>query len=231
MVRSKVALVADAGKLADRVDQVLDLGTDITKLLDAYFDPTGKFAGEMFDSLGINESNEFHADDLVAASLLDVRFGPRAVRRILVDKEFDAGLHAVKNSWKFEEMASSDPIYYATVDFYRAIRRLPGVGDTKTSKLLARKRPDLVPIGDSVILSVLGIRGDQAWWRPLATVVGSGGRMATLLSLRPIGVDVSKLRLLDVALWMLGSNSRIAKAVRKQVLGDGAPWPTNRDTR
>ncbi|WP_368245607.1 DUF6308 family protein [Janibacter sp. Y6] len=37
---------------------------------------------------------------------------------------------------------------------WSAVRKLHDVGVTRTSKLLARKRPNLIPIYDSVILSV-----------------------------------------------------------------------------
>ena len=58
-------------------------------LVDAYFDPTRGFAGGLFDGLdpgGLladNPSDRFTVDDIAAASLLDVRFGPTAVRALL----------------------------------------------------------------------------------------------------------------------------------------------------
>jgi hypothetical protein len=53
------------------------------RLLVSFFDPDGPFAGSTFDDLPNNPRNEFSASDLLAASLLDVRFEPRAVRALL----------------------------------------------------------------------------------------------------------------------------------------------------
>ena len=44
----------------------------------------------------------------------------------------------------------------------RALRELPGVGATKASKLVARKRPRLRPIWDSVVTIVTGAV-EQQW--------------------------------------------------------------------
>jgi hypothetical protein len=54
-----------------------------TKLVAAFFDPARPFAGATFDTLPDNPPNTFTASDLVAVSLLDVRFEPRAVRQAL----------------------------------------------------------------------------------------------------------------------------------------------------
>ncbi|OZB88551.1 MAG: hypothetical protein B7X41_07570, partial [Microbacterium sp. 14-71-5] len=41
------------------------------------------FAGSLFDDLGDNPPDRFTTDDLLAASLLDVRFKPEAVRALV----------------------------------------------------------------------------------------------------------------------------------------------------
>ena len=49
-------------------------------LVDAYFNPDSTFAGDLFDTLGARAPYEVTRDDLLAVTLLDIRFGPRAVR-------------------------------------------------------------------------------------------------------------------------------------------------------
>lgn len=51
-----------------------------------YFDPRHPFAGQMFDSLGRNPADVITSDDLLAVTLLDVRWTPLAVRRLLTDQ-------------------------------------------------------------------------------------------------------------------------------------------------
>ena len=54
------------------------------ELVKDYYSETGPFAGRLFDELPNNIPNEFTPEDLVAASMLDVRFNPKAVRALLV---------------------------------------------------------------------------------------------------------------------------------------------------
>jgi hypothetical protein len=55
----------------------------LSLLLAAYYDPAGGFAGATFDTLGANPRNEITRDDLLAVAVLDVRWRPAAVRRLL----------------------------------------------------------------------------------------------------------------------------------------------------
>jgi hypothetical protein len=67
--------------LGARIIEVAEAPAD--QLLVAFFNTGGPFAGSTFDDLPDNPRNEFSASDLLAASLLDVRFEPRAVRALL----------------------------------------------------------------------------------------------------------------------------------------------------
>jgi hypothetical protein len=75
------------------------------------------------------------------------------------------------------------------------------MGGTKTSKLLARKRPGLVPIQDSVVLEALG-RPDRLW-EPLRLKLRSdlGDALAELHAEAALASDVPLLRVLDVLVW------------------------------
>jgi Family of unknown function (DUF6308) len=48
-----------------------------------YFDPVQPFAGQTFDSLGNNPPDQIIPDDLLAVTLLDVRWTPLDVRHLL----------------------------------------------------------------------------------------------------------------------------------------------------
>ena len=97
---------------------------------------------------------------------------------------------------------------------------IDGVGPTRASKLLARKRPELVPIVDSVILDALRLRGEA--WRPLAQALQDPRLRREIDRLRPprVNKSISTLRLLDVVVWMSCSRSSAVVKVQMEL---GAP--------
>jgi hypothetical protein len=62
----------------ERVD--ISLRPPAHELVAAYFNPVGNFAADTFDTLGTNSPGRITIDDLLAASMLDVRVMPLAVR-------------------------------------------------------------------------------------------------------------------------------------------------------
>lgn len=94
---------------------------------------------------------------------------------------------------------------------------MAGVGRTHRSKLLARKRPRLVPIVDSVIRSALTPLLGQDEWVSLREAFREHSELRSgIEGVRPLGgaADVTLLRLLDSAIWMWCSNGRGAKRAR-----------------
>lgn len=123
---------------------VSDRGAD---LVATYYDEDGPFAGCLFDELPDNDPVRFTPSDLVAASLLDVRFGPRAVRKLLVESdELNVLLEALGPDRPLWELSDLRP----AAALWKAMRDVP-IGPTRTSKLMSRKRPKMLPILDSVI--------------------------------------------------------------------------------
>lgn len=212
--------------LAEQIDQVLSVPR-LDDLIAIYFDSaaTNAFAGTTFDALGSNPADRFVVDDIVAASLLDVHFGPPAVRRLIEIAEFDDDLAALDNA---QQIWDTDVDLIKRLNELRLrLQALPGVGVTKASKLLARKRPALAPIQDSVVRQVLGLEPDMGWRgfvAELAVALGSETRRRALESVRPPQAQISHLRVLDVSLWMLGSKSRNAQAARLSVGLSKQPW-------
>lgn len=213
----------------DRVEQVRDRILDIVskhgqEFVGAYYDENNGFAGDMFDSLGENPSDRFTSDDLVAASLLDVRFGPAAIRDLLVNRRANHLLEAVpngpdKNLWNTELHPDS-----GAWKLWEHLVKIEYIGPTRASKLMARKRPHLMPILDSVIVDNLGL-GRRAQWETLAAALDDDETRIAIDRLQEAvtGSKPSTLRLLDVATWMRHSQSRRAKAVRSRV---GSPSTT-----
>jgi hypothetical protein len=191
------------------------------QLVAAYFDPERGFAGDMFDGLhphGLlanNPSARFTGDDIAAASLLDVRFGPTAVRRLLGSSDIAAALSDVPE--RIALWAVGDEDFRAASRLWSLVREVPGVGRTRASKLLARKRPELVPIVDSVIARALHLGVET--WHPLALALQDDAVRQLIGALRPehVSDQLSILRLLDVVVWMSCSRSRSAVEVQLEV--------------
>ncbi|MBD8871151.1 DUF6308 family protein [Nocardioides donggukensis] len=218
-----MAQQTDPGEARRRIDQLVG-SPHAQPLVDAYFEPERGFAGSVFDGLdeyGLladNPPGRFTGDDIAASSLLDVRFGPKAVRTLLTSQELADALDAVPPRCPLWE--ADQPELQAASGLWSLIREIPGVGRTKASKLLARKRPELVPIVDSVISEALQLRFDT--WRPIADALKDEGLRQRIDDLRPTRVTkpISTLRILDVVVWMSCSRSKAAVQVQLEV---GAP--------
>ncbi len=197
-----------------RIDEVLAT-PGIERLVEAYFRPGGPFAGETFDLLGDNPPGVVTRDDLLATTLLDISWRPPALRQLLEPGRFDGHLAAVPadiDLWQADAR-----VLQAATDFQESLRKLDGVGSVTASKLLARKRPRLVPIHDRVVLRVLAPPKGR-FWATLAEALEDEALRVRIEELRPSGVgSPSLLRLLDVAIWMRDSGSGTAIAARREI--------------
>jgi Family of unknown function (DUF6308) len=192
-----------------------------SSLVSEYFNieknPT--FAGHDFDRLGKSVSGDdefkFTSNDLLSLCLLDIRPRPEAIRQII----------AGSFNHILEGLTPGIPIWHMTEEMYdnalvawTTLTSINYLGSTSTSKILSRKRPELIPIQDSVIERVLGF-GKNAWWKSLREVLGDEGLRDSIDALydNRFGPRPSTLRILDVATWMLGSKSREVKEIRMLV--------------
>lgn len=181
------------------------------ELVKDYYAETGPFAGRLFDELPNNTPNEFTPEDLVAASMLDVRFNPKAVRALLVAPDEVNGLLSRlgpdRPLWETRDLSAAN-------DLWGQLRRVP-IGRTRVSKLLARKRPAMLPILDSVISKHLHLDGARDRWVLLRDALNDEPLRQAIDGMAPPGVSKpSTLRLLDVATWMSYSESRNARRAR-----------------
>lgn len=208
------------------------IGGDAYRLVEAYYNPAPQaylgakdvlFAGRYFDELPGNYSRFFTVGDLAAASLLDVRFGPHTVLELLERDQCNALLAEIPTGVTLWE-ATAEQLDEASAawQLWRRLVSIPGVRQTRASKLLARKRPHLMPILDSVIVERLGLDGLDGW-QALRVAVTPELRVR-IDELAQAATDhaaarPSTLRLLDVATWMRYSRSTQAKAVRQALEG------------
>lgn len=185
-----------------------------------YFDESNgapAFTGACFNSFGGSSdwrtpSNGFDCTDLVAISMLAVNVPAAAVLRLLNERDELCQRIARHLAQIPRDLSISDPKgrgllnedASAVWEAYWLLRRLPGVGDTIASKLLARKRPYLVPVSDSVVRALAA--PGASWWKCIAEYFADGQRVARLREIRDATAtpDLPLLRVLDIAVWMRG---------------------------
>lgn len=189
---------------------------NLRKAVRLYFAPGTKFAGETYDSLGYNDPSKITTEDLLAVTLLDVSWRPSAVRSILVDQadKISELLCEIDNNTTLWDLDHGCNNLLKAECLWNLIDDLDGVGPTKTSKLLARKRPLLVPITDRIIVSAIG--DGKNWWRTLRYCFTQETFRQIIDQLRPQEAEnASLLRIFDVSIWILHSKSRDALKARQ----------------
>lgn len=103
-----------------------------------------------------------------------------------------------------------------------------GLGPTRLSKLLAAKRPLLIPVYDSVVKDAFALKSDGRHWKQMVQLFQSNPDLAQTLdeawaqvletsikttthtakNSEPVAPEVSVIRILDVILWMSGTSKR-----------------------
>ena len=192
-----------------------------TDLVRAFYNPQfanelsdrADFVGELFVTLGDTPSDSFEADDLLAVHLTGMTFRVSTTKALLEPgKERDKVcclLSEIPNDvdiWDAnEEMSSANKLWERLVG-----SRYPGVGWVTAGKLLARKRPRLIPVIDSVIEKRVPLP-DNHYWSLFQNYLRSEGSKEKVESLRPEGLSASStstLRLLDTAIWCTEAEAR-----------------------
>lgn len=175
------------------------------------------FTGSRFESLGgggdaPDSRDRFTSDDLVAAALLDVPIRGAAALVLLDDEAGRWSQHLTRIPTDVTPATPEgrdqllDPSSAANILWWE-VRGLPKIGRTRAGKLLARKRPDLLPVYDSVIRKFIRRSTDAkvSWWEVVAEVFADPGRVELLTGIRRDAAaeqHLTVLRTLDVVLWM-----------------------------
>jgi hypothetical protein len=168
------------------------------------------FSGRFFEVfVGMSAPERFTAFDVLAAESLSVNV-PRDVAHWLVrpDPDRDDLLwECLRNFSDGITLWDCAPELLA-VDghlsrLYLKLKDQRGLGKVTTSKLLATKFPNVVPIRDSLVEQVLGWADQSAWWMPMRNLTLSGvHEVVSNLPLPDGAPAVTTLRKLDVVLWM-----------------------------
>jgi len=171
--------------------------------LNAYY---SRFVGRHFDSLVLElDPARFTERDFFAVSTLSVNVPPEAGLALLDNAECESLLGEIPVDARIEDdsvsIEASSPAYL----LWNLLRRLPGLGPTITSKLMAAKRPHLVPIHDSFVSDALlrgQLDGEWAAWRHAMASQDLRSTCERLRNDSEAPVFVPNLRILDVVVWM-----------------------------
>lgn len=199
------------------------------ELLHAYFEEetsTGfPRTGSRFESwrgggARVGSANVLTEEDILAVSFLGVRvrgtaaFGllhthQETITRLLLEIPADLDLVDLERE-NFNEVLGSGTSAASRLWGVFANDSGPkwGIGATTASKLLARKRPRLIPVYDSVIDRVTGLgRTAQTQWLDWHSALLDTDLPEVLEEIRALsGIKehISQLRVMDVVLWMHG---------------------------
>jgi len=192
----------------------------LDRAVTAYFcEP--EFAGTTFSDLGHNPPDEIVPDDLLAVALLDITWRPHAVRILLGShrEQLSETLAAIPDATDLWD--ASDDIVKRIDVLWDALVAIEGIGTASATKLLARKRPRLCPISDSMVVKAVHVPGRTC--DVLRCLLQDQAARQEIEALRPaVAAGVSPLRILDVALWVSHSGSAAAQRVRDGA-GMGVP--------
>lgn len=175
---------------------------------------TRPFTGSRFEHLGGGGdrppvANAMTADDLIAVQALSVTLPAQACLDLLegcLGEQLSELLSRIPADVDMADADDADLTPGSPADTaWHLLTAQPGIGWVTAGKLLARKRPRLVPVYDQVVRCLLN-RPSSFWLSLQAALrVDDCALHHALLTLRQIaGVpgSVSALRVCDVVLWM-----------------------------
>lgn len=201
---------------------------EAARLVAAYYrrsaDGLPAYTGSYFNSWASGgdaekNRNTITADDLIAISFLSVKIpGEAAFGFLHTHKDKISGLLreipsdrnlADVSSTEFSRVLGEDS---AATHLWDVLRGRDtgrwGVGRTKASKIMARKRPHLIPIYDSVVAPLMGLKkSDNQWITWHGAIMEDPGLSPRLQQIRDksgIEEPISDLRVMDIVLWMHG---------------------------
>lgn len=195
---------------------------DLPLLVEAYFrreEPV--FAGELFNTIGRNEPNSVEPDDLLAVGLLDEAFNAEAAYRILIEDRvpYVQSLRDIGPDVDIWESEANVDDGSPADQMWDRLEAINGVGPVRAGKLLARKRPRLIPIWDSVLEGVFPSEGQEFWTYMQMCMREDRFHEEVESTLRPPGAwpKVSTIRLLDASLWMKYSGGKAVDRVKARI--------------
>ncbi len=185
----------------------------------------GGYMGGAFETYGTNDPTAISGDDLLAVTMLSIHIRPHSkaaisptgilrletsskqIELLLTELPTDRDLHTLDDV-EFDAWLGPGSAGDA---LYSVVRRQAHLPRVATHKVLARKRPRLMPIRDTIVEEALGMSTTPAWWRPWWETVHSDeeivARLGTIRHLAGAR-HLSLLRAADIVVWMNGMSTQ-----------------------
>jgi len=188
--------------------------------LSTYFHGTPRqFSGSLFDSFGgggdrPEVENQITSEDLLAVAAVNAAM-PAAVTNQLLSEPVSGRLTAWLRqlATDIDLWDAEDEVLTVAAEAFQQIRSIHpivsgyGEGWAAANKLLARKRPRLIPLYDAKVQRVANLADGASWWLSLRHALQVDGedneiRYRVCAAMREADIGyVSVLRGLDVILW------------------------------
>ena len=198
----------------------------VRRYFEAGPDGRARYSGAYFERLGGGGNRpevayQVTAEDLLAVSMLSVRVIRYYALDVLVHRgrEVSALLAQIPVDVKLgddgaDELIAQDgparKLWQLLHDIKPQLHR-NRLGPVAAGKLLARKRPHLIPVCDSYVERVLGrTRTHGTWWADLRCQLTEDAALVSELGAvraRAGAGHLSLLRTLDIMCWMLGGST------------------------
>ena len=174
------------------------------------------FTGALFNTWaggGLAQPDTVTSDDLIAVQYLSMRPFSGTIWHLLSGRRglLEAALAAVPRTvslWDPPDVVL--PALQAATRAWQVVKEIPGADWVTAGKVMARKRPALVPVYDRFVRSAIG--GGQ-FWEPLHEWLRVESNVALLEEIRGrAGISAEQvplLRVFDIVLWMAKRSNRL----------------------
>ncbi|WP_127360468.1 DUF6308 family protein [Actinacidiphila soli] len=185
-------------------------------------DGSPRYTGSRFERLAgggdkPSVANRFTADDVMAVSTLSVTIRARAALRLVEPAAEDCYSDLLEQLPTDVELVDADQDIIAkggpAWQLWERLRETDDIGPVGAGKLLARKRPRLLPVYDSVIKRVFNRpHNDLTFWSDMRSALRADDQklvnhLEAVRDLSGIGDDITVLRVLDTAAWLHGKDA------------------------
>jgi len=170
-----------------------------------------KFTGRWFDEFAaIANPNRFEASDVLAVEALSVEVPPEAASILLIteSERFNSLLRQIpreQDLWHVSRLTVD--VGGPADDLHSALRTLPRIDWVTAGKLMAAKRPRLIPILDNKVRDLIRPPEGLFWVKLHDELKDESRRGAIAHACRAAPPHVGLLRRMDVALWMAATQT------------------------
>lgn len=184
-------------------------GAQIREDLNRYYNPGSgyRFTGRWFEVFaGMGDPDRFGPSDVLAVEALSVKVPPESAARLIVTdaERFNSLLRQVPNAvdlWDVDESVIG--VGSPASELHAELDSLADVGWVTAGKLMAAKRPRLIPILDKKVKGLLNPPSGRFWATMRGQLADPSIRTSIAEACGEAAPDgTSLLRRIDVALWM-----------------------------